>query len=109
MSGVPAPRVRNPKPRSRLNHFTCARSSPLVGATVTARLLIYGLLCKRSPSSGPSRTLHIQKDAKSPRIPLGEMRPHEVHKIVAPRSVGDTHTRRVCKRRCDPMTLLGSS
>ena len=35
MSGVPSPRVRKPKPRSRLNHFTIARSSPLVGVTVT--------------------------------------------------------------------------
>src|SRR6266508_1494511 len=35
MSGVPSPRVRKPKPRSRLNHLTCARSSPLVGVTVT--------------------------------------------------------------------------
>ena len=31
MSGVPSPRVRKPNPRSRLNHLTCARSSPLVG------------------------------------------------------------------------------
>ena len=31
ISGVPSPRVRKPKPRSRLNHFTCARSRPLVG------------------------------------------------------------------------------
>src|ERR1041385_2433886 len=35
ISGVPSPRVRKPKPRSRLNHLTCARSSPLVGVTVT--------------------------------------------------------------------------
>jgi hypothetical protein len=35
MSSVPSPRVRKPKPRSLLNHFTCARSRPLVGATVT--------------------------------------------------------------------------
>jgi hypothetical protein len=35
MSGVPSPRVRKPNPRSRLNHFTCARSRPLVGVTVT--------------------------------------------------------------------------
>ena len=35
MSGVPSPRVRKPKPRRRLNHFTIARSSPLVGVTVT--------------------------------------------------------------------------
>ena len=35
MSGVPSPRVRKPKPRKRLNHFTCARSKPLVGVTVT--------------------------------------------------------------------------
>ena len=35
MSGVPSPRVRKPKPRSRLNHFTTARSSPLVGVTCT--------------------------------------------------------------------------
>src|SRR5260221_437708 len=35
MSGVPSPQVRKPKPRSRLNHLTCARSSPLVGVTRT--------------------------------------------------------------------------
>ena len=35
ISGVPSPRVRKPKPRSRLNHFTWARSSPLVAVTVT--------------------------------------------------------------------------
>ena len=35
MSGVPSPQVRKPKPRSRLNHLTCARSSPLVGVTLT--------------------------------------------------------------------------
>src|ERR671936_707464 len=35
MSGVPSPRVRNPKPRSRLNHLTCALSRPLVGVIVT--------------------------------------------------------------------------
>jgi len=35
ISAVPSPSVRNPKPRSRLNHFTIARSSPLVGITVT--------------------------------------------------------------------------
>ena len=35
ISGVPSPRVRNPKPRRRLNHFTTARSSPLVGVTET--------------------------------------------------------------------------
>src|SRR5262249_16742195 len=34
MSGVPSPRVRKPKPRSLLNHLTCARSSALVGVTV---------------------------------------------------------------------------
>jgi len=33
--GAVAPRVRKPNPRSRLNHFTCARSSPLVAVTVT--------------------------------------------------------------------------
>ena len=36
ISGVPSPRVRKPKPRSRLNHLTTARSSPLVGVTCTA-------------------------------------------------------------------------
>ena len=35
MSGVPSPRVKKPKPRKRLNHFTTARSSPLVGVTET--------------------------------------------------------------------------
>ncbi len=30
MSGVPSPQVRKPKPRSRLNHLTWARSRPLV-------------------------------------------------------------------------------
>src|SRR6476619_5656435 len=34
ISSVPSPRVRKPNPRSRLNHFTCARSSPLVAVTV---------------------------------------------------------------------------
>jgi hypothetical protein len=34
MSSVPSPRVRKPYPRTRLNHFTTARSSPLVGVTV---------------------------------------------------------------------------
>ena len=32
---VPSPRVRKPNPRSRLNHFTTARSSPEVGVTCT--------------------------------------------------------------------------
>jgi hypothetical protein len=35
MSGVPSPRVRKPKPRSRLNHFTIARSYVPSAVTVT--------------------------------------------------------------------------
>src|SRR6516164_9520515 len=35
ISGVPSPQVRKPNPRKRLNHLTWARSSPLVGVTVT--------------------------------------------------------------------------
>ena len=35
ISAVPSPRVRNPKPRARLNHLTCARSNGPVGLTTT--------------------------------------------------------------------------
>ena len=35
ISGVPSPRVKKPNPRKRLNHFTTARSRPLVGVTET--------------------------------------------------------------------------
>ena len=35
ISGVPSPRVRKPKPRTRLNHFTTARSHSLSGCTMT--------------------------------------------------------------------------
>ena len=34
-SGVPSPRVKKPKPRTRLNHFTMARSQSLSGVTMT--------------------------------------------------------------------------
>ena len=35
ISAVPSPRVRNPKPRVRLNHLTCARSNGPAARTTT--------------------------------------------------------------------------
>ena len=75
MSGVPSPRVRKPKPRSRLNHFTCARSRPLVGATVTwvrgggicagwiGRRFIHAEDAKRLQALGPRQ--HFAHDARA--------------------------------------------